>query len=245
VHELKIPVAARVQDNSTMLSIISPLVLLPEITDGGPWMRSADGTFWSWTLPGERSITVAMGRLSSIPRQRAQRRALQSAGVRQLLRLSLQHRYQDVNPDRWCISAPGAGLPQLSGARELVISLAHSQDWVACAHAESGKLGIDLESKPSGLASAARDLFLHPCEIEYLGREEPEKAAMASLTQWCRKEAWLKASGSAGVIAMPEIAFSSTGDLLIAPHCVNGQQWSSRTWAIEGQVVLALAFDSA
>lgn len=126
------------------------------------------------------------------------------------------------------------------------VSLSHRGAWLACAIAEKAQVGIDIEIGVKPLSPAAWDTFLHPSERRTLEALPQAQQAQAALLAWCRKEAWLKASGFVEKVSMTELAFSSDGCLTTAPaeYVENPRDWHSAIWQIVANVWVALAYHS-
>jgi phosphopantetheinyl transferase len=136
-------------------------------------------------------------------------------------RLLLRHAIEACHPGmRSRLVAPQGQLPRLEaeggGKLATVVSIAHSAGLIACAVAESRRLGVDLEQR----GARKRDLAevagatLHPLELAEMARLPAPARRDFFLRLWTLKEALAKALGEGLALPMREFAFA--GDELIA-----------------------------
>lgn len=201
------------------------------------------GPVFFCSVPGPLPIRLAVSRLHTPPCERSALRRLQGTAVRQLLRKCLRKEFPSVAEEDWIISAPGAGSPSVIGPKPLDISLSHRGSWVACALSEGGPVGIDIESVLQPLDPRVWEVFLHADEISNLEALPEHSRSREALGYWCCKEAWLKASGYAGQIAMTELRFSPQGQLVEAPPDLVAEPlaWCTRIGMVGGEALVALA----
>ena len=116
------------------------------------------------------------------------------------------------------ISADERGKPRVEDGP--AISISHSRDIVACAVADHGDIGIDVEAPGrSRDVAAIADRYFNREEAEWLRTQPADRFYML----WVLKEAWLKAIGTgiAGgldrlqcIVTPPDIVASSDDDSL-------------------------------
>ena len=88
-----------------------------------------------------------------------------------------------------------AGKPGLAAGTP-AFNLSHAGDWVLCALAGTGRLGIDVEvPRPLADREAVVARILAPAERPAWDALPPGARDAAFLRTWTRKEAWLKALG--------------------------------------------------
>lgn len=236
--------SVRVADNGAMFAAL-PLTLSTDVLSGC-WRGKGvpmNGVYVG-TVDRHEPITIAVGRLQMPPSARSDLRQAQGRSARELLLTCLQERYPDVAQDAWAVSAPGGERPTVAGPRPLEISFSHRGPWIACAFSEGGQLGVDIESMSPAIAIDAWDLFLHAEEMAVLEALPVSQRSVVALANWCRKEAWLKASGQARQVAMTELAFSPSGRLSVAPPDAKlaPAGWHSHVWSVDSQCLVALSY---
>lgn len=169
-------------------------------------------------------------------------RQIQSSAARSLLQASLASRYSSIEARDWAVSSAKNGRPMLAGPQSLDISFTHRKNWIGAAFSRSGKIGIDIELIPEHFDPEGWGLFLHPQEIAGLDRNDKQGSKEDALAFWCLKEAWLKASDTAGQVAMTDILFSSAGRLLSVRGHLNVKKWESGVWRLQSAAVLAVCY---
>jgi phosphopantetheinyl transferase len=118
-----------------------------------------------------------------------------------------------IDPRQVPLARDVRGRPVLQGSRWRT-SLSHAHDVVAFAAAPDGAVGIDVEPGDSAARTPGiADEILHPSERR--GLEGLDRASLGRelLATWCRKEAFLKASGTG--LDVPMHAFALPEDAVL------------------------------
>ena len=193
---------------------------------------------------GGAAPPIALAQMNSPSGQtRRDTRATQSQAAQMLLRRTLQQHWGAPRLEPWTLGRTAAGQPVLNGPSPPSVSLAHSGPWIACAAAESGQVGIDVEAIRPRDWEAMAPMFLHPIELGRVLSAAPEERDLQALLLWCRKEALGKALGVGISESAVKIAFSAEGDLLALPHCMGSSVgWNFYCEVPLGRVVIAAAW---
>ena len=112
-------------------------------------------------------------------------------GLRRLLSA-----YAGMAPRELAIALDGHGKPHLDPALGLGFNLSHSGDHGLVAIGRTARIGVDIEemSAPRNMRTLANRLFTAD-EVQSLMPLDASSLAVAFLTCWTRKEAYLKALG--------------------------------------------------
>jgi 4'-phosphopantetheinyl transferase len=172
--------------------------------------------FWQNATVGGTDLTSPPAGVhedvAAAERYRLPRRRAQALRARTLLRAALAETYA-VPASVWRLEAGPHGAPvaAVGAGIRCFVSLAHSKDVIACAFAEDGPIGIDVEAVDTsraidGIAQAA----FGPGECAAVARGGTEEFYRI----WTRREAYAKATGRgfAGLvdgIDLPEVSARS------------------------------------
>jgi 4'-phosphopantetheinyl transferase len=103
--------------------------------------------------------------------------------------------YAKVAPESICFNYTENGKPYISGS-DLGFNVSHSGDWVVLAFGRNRQVGVDVEK-------LRREMDVMSIASRYFTPEESELIEMSDdvhhlfFHHWCRKEAYIKAIGSA------------------------------------------------
>jgi len=163
-------------------------------------------TAWLACLPAERRAALARSepaaRHRSLLATRLLAAALVQAGLPSMALATLQQ--------------PPRGRPTL--ALPVHFSLAHCEGRIVCALSTGGPVGVDVEAL-SGVRAEGFARYLSEAERAWAGRSSRRFYSI-----WTRKEAVVKAAGSRGLAAVPEVKTTPSGRLAT---------FDSRTWRTE------------
>lgn len=214
--------------------MIFPGQQLPSDTDHRFCVRREDG----------HDLYIGVRRENRIPKERSGRRLAQQTHVRAFLWRQLDALYCGDSTQVWSLAKTEGGQPYLKGQHAPAISITHSREWIACAIAPEGFVGVDLEVLKPRDWETLIDQFIHPKEAQWVMSVKGSERDIRGYTCWCRKEAWLKALGSGLTVPLKLIAFSPEGRLLEAPNVPPGNRtmWRTTTWCLEETVVMTVAW---
>lgn len=165
-----------------------------------PWWRAADGAIGLWLAPVAELLAAEADPEVALPEaERAHCRHYRHPEARRralAVRLLAHRALAGLDSGRsWSIAHRAGGQPHLPDST-LAISLAHSDEWVACALGRVAALGVDLEAirpRPRLLAFARR--FYSAIEVAGLEALSGAEQLAAFHDIWTLREAWLKARG--------------------------------------------------
>ena len=214
--------------------MIFPGQLLPTGADRSFYVRRVDG----------HDLRIGVRRESRIPKELTGRRLAQQTHVRALLWRQLSVLYSGDSTQVWDLAKTEGGQPYLKGQHAPTISITHSREWIACAIAPEGLVGVDLEVLKPRDWEPLIDQFMHPKEAQWVMSAKGSERDIRGYTCWCRKEAWLKALGSGVTVPLERIAFSPEGRLLEAPDVPHGNRtmWRTTTWCLDETAVMTVAW---
>lgn len=152
-----------------------------------------------------------------------------------------RHHGLDYNAATLPLQQTATGKPALEMPYAFDISLAHSGAWAGCAIPALAlrqplELGLDIEQLQSrdwqGYAELA---VFHAAELDWIMSSQGQERDLRALTSWCRKEAMLKAMGCGLSLALQEIGFDASGQLLALPQAMGSlSSWTVHAGAIHG-----------
>lgn len=175
------------------MPLIEPMPLAPA-------EEVADGAIGLWLAPVAELLASVADPEAALPQDEREhcRRYRHAAARRHALAVRLlAHRalaWLDSG-HAWKIALCASGQPHLPDS-PLVISLAHSGAWVACAFGRVAALGVDIEvirPRPRLFAFARR--FYSTAEVAWLESLADAEQLAAFHDIWTLREAWLKAQG--------------------------------------------------
>lgn len=211
-------------------------------TDEINWYSSTETASMHCTLNAV-AVSCSVGKITVPILEGIAQRPRQSTAARALLQEQLGLLYPAYSRQAWHISAPQQQRPTITGPQPLDISLSHRHSWVAAASSPTLRVGIDIETSNKPIARAAWPLFLHPSEQTWLEPLPPENQDSMAMALWCQKEAWIKASGTAGQIAMVHIAFTPDGKLWTPLPTASANDWTCHSWHIGAEAIVSLCYE--
>lgn len=165
------------------------------------------------------SITEAVRLLSPDERKRHDRFIFECdrrdfAVAHAVLRRTLSE-FRNVAPEAWRFRTDPSGKPLIvdnASASDVCFSLSHTRGLVACAVANGGAVGIDIErlANHSGILELARRFFSHQ-EYADLEQCEPAERQVRFIEVWTLKEAYVKALGKGLSFPLDEFCFVFDG----------------------------------
>jgi phosphopantetheinyl transferase len=191
----------------------------------------------------KNAITVEVTQLDLLAVSRKERRKVQSLTARNLLSSALVRLYGKNKSESWPLVKSLNGKPFLRGNDTPSISIAHSDNWVACAIAPSASIGIDIEAiKSRNWDAYCQDVF-HPLEASWVLGGFGNERNIRGLTCWCRKEAIVKALGVGMIVPPSSIGFSPEGVLVAFPQELGSPSgWLTHSTVIQNQAVFVAAW---
>jgi len=193
--------------------------------------------------PIEKDVCICFGQFSPFPENRSERRLHQSHAARKLLNYSLRRFFGKKTAKLWQLNKSRNGKPFLIADGSPSISLAHSDNWVACAISNATNIGIDIEAIKSRDWNAYREDVFHEEEAAWVLNASNEDRDVRGLSSWCRKEALVKALGTGMTVPPSTIAFTPQGTLLdLHPSLGSPSGWISYTHALTNKAVVAVAW---
>jgi 4'-phosphopantetheinyl transferase len=191
------------------------------------------------------SIIAGIARILTAPKERKTLRDTQSRAARVLLGEMFEQHYSHAPMALPPILKEASGKPFLAGDHAPSISLAHSHDWVACATAASGNLGIDLELIRQRDWAAWGEYVFHPEEMLSIMQHTGRARDIQALTLWCLKESLTKAVGTGMDIHLPSIVFSREGRLINLPVVLGTiAEWHCYSTTPNENTVIAISWRS-
>lgn len=161
--------------------------------------RDGDDGFRDRLSPAERQQLAALG--STKP-------YLQFLLSRVLLRTAL-HAWDGARAATWMLQAEPSGRPYLQGgaANPPAVSLSHSGTTVLCALAQTGDVGIDVETDRARSIDAIAAEVLEEGELAALNRLTGDVRRRTFFQLWTLKEACSKALGTGMATPFRELVF--------------------------------------
>jgi 4'-phosphopantetheinyl transferase len=208
------------------------------------WFRATDALT-------DQAIAAAVSTLSE--EERAQyarfhfaRDSRDYAAAHALLRTVLS-RDSNRRPESWRFDKTAHGKPYLIGDGEgsRSFSLSHTHGMVACAVANGGDVGVDVECvdrDPNVLEIASR--FFSPAEAQLLGRLDGESRRRRFFELWTLKEALVKAIGVGLSESLASWAFTidPAGGVTLEPSAhVDADAWTFGLFLPDPRYRLAVA----
>lgn len=178
------------------------------------------------------------GDATNLPEEERRRaEAMQSAAARrsfvasQSALRSLLSAYTDKPASEIAFSRAVHGKPMLAApAAPLEFNVSHSGDWGVIALAEV-PVGVDVEQiRPGRSSPALEQRFLTEGERDLLGRRARADGDAAFFVVWCRKEAYLKATGFG--LAAPFSRIDSSAALLPELDASGAQLAGATPWSV-------------
>lgn len=171
------------------------------------------------------------------------------AAAHALLRIALAA-HTGQAPEHLAFRSDGHGKPSLvpgtGDAPTPAFSLSHSRGLVACAIADRGRVGIDVEPIDPGVdALHIAASYFSADEAASLQRCSPEERPSRFCELWTLKEAFLKAIGT-GLAWPPDCVSFRVGDGPIAVVPTQpGEQWAFELVDVDSGYKLAVAIDDS
>jgi 4'-phosphopantetheinyl transferase len=189
---------------------------------------------WRFPLAGDNDLDAAP---SLTDDERARAEEMQSPAARrsflasQSALRSLLSAYTNTPAGEIAFSRAVHGKPMLaSPATPLEFNVSHSGDWgvIALAHVP---VGVDVEQiRPGRSSPALEQRFLTDGERALLGRRARADGDAAFFVVWCRKEAYLKATGFG--LAAPFSRIDSSAALLPELDASGAQLAGGTPWSV-------------
>ncbi|XGW00321.1 MAG: 4'-phosphopantetheinyl transferase superfamily protein [Leptolyngbya sp. BL-A-14] len=164
---------------------------------------------------------------------------------------ALLGQYLQIDPAQIAFGYSERGKPSLANAQAtagLVFNLSHSEDFMVCAIARQGCVGIDLEYiRPITDLEDLTKRFFSPQEHTAIHALSGEARLRSFFQHWTCKEALLKATGD-GLISLSAIRVSiedNRAQLLSWQSATHpGKQWSLHLFEPASGYVAAIAMDA-
>lgn len=140
------------------------------------------------------------------------RRQREWVGGRALLRQCLAH-YTGCHASGLVFGKTEAGKPFLDLPDAPAFNLSHGPDWIACAVAHAGDIGIDIDSElRRNRTDDIAERYFHPLEqAELAEARDARQRQHIFFRQWTLKEAYIKALGETiNSIHLRDIVFDCT-----------------------------------
>lgn len=201
--------------------------------------------FGLWPISDLHSpIVVGVQRSGSVPLSRKGKRMAQSTAASGLLARALATTYGKFETDGWALAKAASGQPLLLGTGTPAVSLSHSDEWIACAAARTGRLGVDIERIRARNWGHDDDVIFHPIEAAWIRAAGDSERDARRYLCWTRKEALLKALGVGWSVASKDLGFSPQGVLIEAPDLLGCDkfEWRTGSWLFGRSAVLTLAW---
>jgi 4'-phosphopantetheinyl transferase len=152
--------------------------------------------------------------------------------ITRALQRTVLSQYENCPPSQWVFSREDSGKPMITSPRTSVcFNLSHTQEWVACAVAQSSLVGVDVENcrREVPVLTLARRFF---SKQEYLDLtslpEEDQKSRFFDC--WTLKESYIKARGEGIALGLSKFSFDFGADGAIGFCCNSELQDDPEQW---------------